>query len=151
MTRLVIPLLVLLLTLTACRTSDVVDLDDLPTPIDLTDLPTHAVLTENAPPEGYSSVNVPAINDGLASLGSWQSSTQIFFDGVVSGTPREINSSLIISEWYDLVGSSKRVVVASEGDLFTDNTTLGYEAVQMGPDYFVVEGEGCFQPTEKRR
>ncbi|GAB1421653.1 hypothetical protein MASR2M15_18340 [Anaerolineales bacterium] len=130
----------------ACR-SNIQNLADLPTPVDLTIAATDVVLTQNAPPPGFNQLHLPLINDGVNALTSWQSETLLRFQGYVTGTPREITATIQLAEAYDLVASARSVKVSSEGDLFVDNNTFAYEAVQLGPDYYVVNDERCFQPT----
>lgn len=129
-----------LLCLGACR-RDGQSLEQLPTPITPDAYATGIVLTQNAPPLGYESVSFPRIDDGLAELSGWRYEVLLQFDGVFARTTRPANTRTYAEVSYNQVASAKRVIAEISGDLMETNGL--YEAVQLGPDIFVVQDGTC--------
>lgn len=129
-----------ILCLGACR-RDSQAIEALPTPITPDAYATGIVLTQNAPPAGYESVAFPLIDMGLAELSGWRYEALFQFEGVFARTPRPATARTYTEVSYNQVASARRVVAQIDGDL----TEIGgiYEAVQLGPDIFVVRDGAC--------
>jgi len=116
---------------------------DLPTPADINALGTAVVLTENAPPAGFDTVSFPRVDDHLTSLSGWRYVVTLDFEGVFSGTTRETTASARAEVSYNRLGSARRVVVSTSGQLLGREEAVNYEAVRLGPDAFLVEDGVC--------
>lgn len=134
----------LLTALTACSGRRGLTLEDLPTQATFSELATADFLTQNAPPPGFrESVSFPRIDDNLDSLPGWHYTVTLEFDGVFARTPREAQASAQADVWYNQLGSARRVVVETVGELLGVEENLIYEAVRLGPDAFLVRDGIC--------
>lgn len=137
----------LLIPLTACTGRRGQSLDDLPTRASfdtLQDAATADFLTENAPPPGFrESVAFPQIDANLEALPGWHYTVTLQFDGVFARTPREAQASAQADVWFNQLGSARRVVVETVGELLGVDENLVYEAVRLGPDAFLVRDGVC--------
>lgn len=138
-TRLICLLALLILGLAACRNDDV----PLPTPMDINARATEIVLTQNAPPTGFSSVSFPQIDDNLRLLPGWRYTAILRFDGVVARTTRQVQTLTQAEVQFNQVASARRVVVTLRNDLQPQANTVNYEAVRLGPDAFLVRDGIC--------
>ncbi|MDX1993355.1 MAG: hypothetical protein SF029_13260 [bacterium] len=145
-------LLILLATalLTACqgRATPVI-----PTRIpSIEQLATSDFLTANAPPEGFrEQVIFPAIDANLPSLPNWRYEATLSFNGIFAGTPRPAAGTIRVQVWHNQLGTQRRVVIETSGELFgieTEGTVITREAVRLGPDTFLVENNACTRATE---
>ncbi len=120
-------------------------LQDIPTPItSFEDFATAQFMTENAPPEGFrEAVAFPLIDSSLRELSSWRYTLLVQFEGVFARTPRETSARTNIAVWFEQLGSARRVVVESAGELLRLDEGTRYEAVRLGPDTFFVQGDQC--------
>jgi len=137
--------LLLLLLLTACTGGRRgIQLEDIPTVANIDMLATAVVLTENAPPEGFRGpVSFPRVDQGLSSLPGWRYVVTLQFDGTFSDVPRDTSASATAEVWYNQLGSARRVVVSTSGELLGSDTDTSYEAVRLGPDAFLVREGAC--------
>jgi hypothetical protein len=139
--------LAVLCLLTACNGRRGQTIDLIPTPAEIDPLATAIYLTENAPPPGYrDSISFPQVDAGLNALDGWRYQVQLEFDGVFARTPRETTANATAEIWYKQVGSARRVVVSTSGELIgrEDNA---FEAVRLGPSAFLVRDNTCSQDT----
>jgi hypothetical protein len=119
-------------------------LEDLPTPANPEALATAIRLTENAPPEGYrESIAFPEVDAGLNELPGWRYVVYLEFDGTFARTPRETDASASAEVWFNQLGSARRVVVSTSGELLGREEDSQYEAVRLGPDAFLVRDSAC--------
>jgi len=146
MTRLIPLFLCCVLVLTACRERGLT-LDDLPTPITPSARGTEIVLTENAPPPNFGTVSFPRIDERLAKLSGWHYTVDMEFDGVFTQVDRRVYGRVTAEVWYNQIASARRVIVKSEGDLLGLEDPEQYEAVELGPDDFLVERGTCLTST----
>lgn len=146
--RLIPVFFALLIALTGCATRDITP-EALPTRADINALATEIVLTENAPPAGFSSVAFPRIDNRLDDLNGWRYSAEFIFEGVFTSTTRTAYAETRVDVSYDRIGSARRVVAYIESNLQGDETEpVNYEAVQLGPDYFLVRDGNCLTNAE---
>jgi hypothetical protein len=101
------------------------------------------VLTENAPPLGFSSIAVPVMDSGLNNLSGWHYEVLLEFDGVFAGTPRRTAARTKADVWFNQLGTARRVVLETSGDLLGQETPGEIEAVRLGNDYFLVRDDTC--------
>lgn len=131
---------IILLLLAACDPND----GDLivPTVADIDSLATAVVLTENAPPAGFSTVSFPNVDANLELLSGWRAEVNFEFDGVFSQTTRtaEVRTSATIT--YNQLASARHVV-AEIIDLNDAETVTQLEGVRLGPDTFLVRDGTC--------
>lgn len=139
MRKRLIALICLLLLLAGCRRQA----DPLPTLASVEGAATAVVLTENAPPAGYDAVAFPQIDDNLTALPGWHYTAIVQFDGVVARTTREISTRTQADVYYNQVASARRVVAEVRNDLQNQPEPIQYEAVQLGPDAFLVREGVC--------
>ena len=118
-------------------------LEDLPTPASFDSLATAQFLTQNAPPPGYQGpVSYPEVDGGLNALPGWRYIVHLEFDGVFARTPRPTSANANAEIWYRQVGSARRVVVQTAGELLGPEDNA-FEAVRLGPDAFLVRQDLC--------
>lgn len=146
MNRLLYIMLPCLLILTACRDRG---LEELPTPINPSIRGTEIILTENAPPPDFGSVQFPNIDDHLEMLSGWHYTVDMEFDGVFTQVDRRVSGRVTADVWYNQIASARRVIVKTEGDLLGLEEPEQYEAVQLGPDDFLVERGACLSNAEE--
>jgi hypothetical protein len=100
-------------------------------------------LTENAPPPEFRGVlSFPEVDAALADLEGWRYQVQLEFNGVFARTPRETSANATAEVWYKQVGSARRVVVNTSGELLGQENNA-FEAVRLGPDAFMVRQNTC--------
>jgi hypothetical protein len=138
-------LLCVMVAVSACGTSRRGQrLEDIPTVASVDALATSVVQTENAPPEGFRGpVSFPRVDQTLQSLNGWRYSVGLEFSGSFSDVARETSASANAEVWYNQIGSARRVVVTTSGELLGSDRSTAYEAVQLGPDAFLVEDGAC--------
>lgn len=137
-------LLLLAILLAACTGRRGQQVDDIPTLIPLDVAPTAFLLTENAPPPGFrESVAFPEVDARLNQLAGWRYLVTLEFDGIFARTPRETNATARAEVWYNQLGSARRVMVETSGELIGQEEDTSFEAVRMGPDAFLVRDNTC--------
>lgn len=137
-------LLILLAGLAAgCSSQRGQRLEDLPTPASFESLATAQFLTQNAPPPAYQGpVAYPEVDAGLTALPGWRYIVHLEFDGVFARTPRPASATANAEVWYRQIGSARRVVVQTAGELLGPEDNA-FEAVRLGPDAFLVRQDMC--------
>lgn len=134
--------------LTACNSQRGQTLEDLPTPAAMDSLATAQFLTSVAPPVGFrESVSFSEIDLNLNQLAGGRYRVELLFDGVFASTPRQTNANAVADVWFNQIGSSRRVIVATRGEMLgrEDNA---FEAVRLGPDSFLVQSGVCVTEVE---
>lgn len=121
-----------------CGTSSAI-----PTLIDIDASATQVVLTQNAPPPGFDTVDFTEIDANLSRLPGWRYDASLIFSGTYTRTTREANAATRANVWYNQVGSARRVVARVSGDLQEAEQDTRYEAVRLGPDAFLVRDGTC--------
>ncbi len=141
--------MMLLFALAACRGRGLTP-DDLPTVIpSIEEMATSVVLTENAPPPGYrDAVAFGRVDQNLRELEGWRYVMLLEFEGAFSQTNRPTEARAEATVWYNQIGSARRVIVDSSGELLQRPEGEVYEAVQLGPDAFLVRGSNCLSNVE---
>jgi len=115
----------------------------LPTPASIDGVATASYLTENAPPPDFRGVlSFPEVDAGLAELEGWRYQVQLEFNGVFARTPRETSANATAEVWFKQLGSARRVVVNTSGELLGKENNA-FEAVRLGPDAFMVRDNTC--------
>jgi len=137
-----IVLIILLFSLAACQNPADEDLA-IPTLANIDSLATAIVLTENAPPTGFSTVSFPRIDDNLVALSGWRYEMTFAFDGVFARTPRTAVTSTHASVTYNQLGSARRVVAQIDDDIESQTDPISLEGVRLGPDAFLVREDVC--------
>jgi hypothetical protein len=133
--------ILLLALLAACNRGQ--DIASLPTPASIDGVATAMYLTENAPPPDFRGVlSYPEVDAGLAELEGWRYQVQLDFNGVFARTPRETSANATAEVWFKQLGSARRVVVNTSGELLGQENNA-FEAVRLGPDAFMVRGNTC--------
>jgi hypothetical protein len=119
--------------------------DVVPTQASLEDLATALPLTQNAPPHPYNGevTRFSLVDNELNELSGWRYVVQLEFDGVFSRTPRETQASARAEVWFNQLGSARRVIFNTSGDLIGQDENVAYEAVRLGPDSFLVQDNTC--------
>jgi hypothetical protein len=142
-------LLMLVLSMTACRGRGQT-LDDIPTLIPNVDaLSTSVAQTETAPPEGYrETVSYETVDNNLRDLDGWHYRVQLGFDGVFSQTDRVTSATAAATVYGNQIASSRRVIVESDGELLQQPEGASFEAVRLGPDAFLVRNGVCLSNAE---
>ncbi len=131
-------LLVLLCVLAGCNATELP-----PTVMSLEGRATEIVLTENAPPEGFSTVSFPQISANLTALAGWRYEAVMEFDGVFARTTRPARARTTAIVYYNQIASARRVVASIANDLQANAAPIEYEAVRLGPDAFLVRDGVC--------
>lgn len=129
----------------ACTTTRGLQPEDIPTQASLNDLATALPLTENAPPSPFNrpQTTFDAIDNHLLDLPGWRYVVQLDFDGTFARTPRQTSASARAEVWFNQLGSARRVVLSTTGELIGQQDDPGYEAVRLGPDSFLVREGAC--------
>jgi hypothetical protein len=119
--------------------------DVVPTQASLEDLATALPLTQNAPPAPYNGdvTRFSLVDNDLNELPGWHYVVQLEFDGVFSRTPRQTQASARAEVWFNQLGSARRVLFTTSGDLIGQEEDVAYEAVRLGPDAFLVQDNTC--------
>lgn len=142
-------LLMLLIALPACSGRRGQDISTLPTRASFEsaeEAVTAIAMTENAPPEGFrEAVAFPEVDANLAALPGWRYLVTLEFDGVFARTPRETSATARAEVWFNQLGTARRVLVETSGELIGQETSerAVYEAVRLGPDAFLVRDNTC--------
>lgn len=119
-------------------------LEDIPTIASVDALATAVIQTENAPPEGFRGpVSFPVVDQNLQLLPGWHYTVRLEFTGTFNAVARETSASANAEVWYNQLGSARRVVVSTSGELLGSESSTSYEAVQLGPDAYLVEDGVC--------
>lgn len=124
--------------------------DDLPTRVPSIDaLATSVVLTENAPPPPYNEqISFDRVDSNLRELEGWHYTVLLAFDGAFAQTGRETSAEARAEVWFNQIASARRVVVESSGELLQRPEGDTFEAVQLGPDAFLVQRGVCLSNVE---
>jgi hypothetical protein len=137
----VFALIVLIPLLAGCNRG--LDIKNVATPATVDGLATAQYLTENAPPPEYrGTVSFPEVDAGLDNLEGWRYQVQLEFNGVFARTPRETSANATAEVWFKQLGSARRVVVNTSGELLGKENNA-FEAVRLGPDAFMVRENTC--------
>lgn len=124
-------------------------LDDLPTPmVDLNAAATAQMMTQNAPPPGYrSGVSLPQLDAGADAVSNYHAVISLSFDGVIADTPRPATGRITADVYYNELGTQRRVLLRTEGELLTGGEPTTLEAVRLGNDTYLVQDNTCRQTT----
>lgn len=117
--------------------------DPIPTPASIEGLATAQFLTDVAPPEGFREIiRFPEVDANHNVLAGGRYVVELEFNGAFSNTPRPTTATARAEVWFNQLGSSRRVVVETAGELLgrADNT---FEAVKLGPDSFLLQTGAC--------
>jgi hypothetical protein len=140
-------IVILLLVLTACSGRRGQDANTLPTRASFDSAitaVTAAAMTENAPPEGFrGAVSFPEVDANLTALSGWRYLVTLEFDGVFARTPRETSATARAEVWFNQLGTARRVLVETAGEMIGQEENAIYEAVRLGPDAFLVRDNTC--------
>jgi hypothetical protein len=119
------------------------DTATIPTPASIEGLATAQFLTDVAPPEGFREmIRFPEVDANHNELAGGRYVVELEFNGAFSNTPRPTTATARAEVWFNQLGSSRRVVVQTAGELLgrADNT---FEAVRLGPDSFLLQSGAC--------
>lgn len=143
-------LLLLIGLLAGCRGRGMTP-DDIPTLVpSVDDLATAVMLTENAPPPGFrDAVSFEQVDKNLRELEGWRYEVLLEFEGVFTQTNRPTDARAEATVWYNQLGSARRVLVESSGELLQRPEGETFEAVRLGPDAFLVRGGNCLANAEE--
>lgn len=134
----------LMLLLASCQSGRGLRPEDIPTPAEVNGVATAQVLTQNAPPEGFrDTVSYPQVDAGLRDLPGWRYLVELSFDGVFTRTPRQTSATARAEVWFNQLGSARRMMVETAGELIGQREDAAYEAVRLGPDAFLVQNNVC--------
>ncbi len=123
------------------------DSSNLPTQAALDPLATAQYLTQNAPPPEYrGAISFPEVDANLEDIEGWRYQVQLEFNGVFARTTRETTANASAEVWYKQVGSARRVVVTTSGELIGKENNA-FEGVRLGPDSFMVRQNTCVTDT----
>jgi hypothetical protein len=137
-------LLLAVIGLAACTTRRGQQLADIPTLASPESLATAQLLTENAPPPGFDEqVVFPEVDLQLTALEGWRYVVTLEFNGIFARTPRETSATARAEVWYNQLGSARRVIVETAGELIGQQVDNTFEAVRLGPDAFLVRNDVC--------
>lgn len=138
---------ILLVLLAACTGRRGQDINQLPTQASFDsaiDAVTAVAMTENAPPEGFrEAVAFPEVDTNLTALPGWRYLVTLEFNGVFARTPRETSATARAEVWFNQLGSARRVLVETAGEMIGQEENAVYEAVRLGPDAFLVRDNTC--------
>ena len=141
--------LLLLAALAAC-TPRGLSPQDIPTQASISDMSTALPLTQNAPPAPFNGTvtSFSAIDNNLDQLPGWRYVVQLDFNGVFADTPRQANASAQAEVSFNQLASARHILVSTSGELIGQTDNTNYEAVQLGPDNFLVHGGACEKNTD---
>lgn len=139
--------------LSACTTPRGLQPEDIPTRASLSGLSTALPLTENAPPAPFAGTvtTFSSVDNGLPDLPGWRYVVTLDFDGVFADTPREASASARAEVSFNQLGSARRILVNTSGELIGQTEDTTYEAVRLGPDNFLVQNGACTTDTTSAR
>lgn len=133
--------------LAACNPQRGLRLEDIPTPASfdaLQEAATAQVMTENAPPPDYrEQVSFPETDSGLTGLTGWRYIVTLGFDGAFAADGQPASATARAEVWFNQLGSARRVLVETSGELIGQGENTTFEAVRLGPDAFLVQGDTC--------
>jgi hypothetical protein len=136
-------LLFFIFALAACNSQRGQTLEQIPTPAQINRLATAQYLTQNAPPPDYRGpAAIPEVDAGLSDLPGARYIVHLEFNGVFANTPRQTNASANAEVWLRQIGSARRVIVSTSGELLGKENNA-FEAVRLGPDAFMVRQNTC--------
>ena len=134
--------LLIVLALTACGRRSTPE--PIPTVADIHALATAQIMTQNAPPAGWRDpISFPQVDKGLTSLSGWRYEVTLQFDGNFTGTTRKTTANARAQVSFNQMGSARRVVISTSGELLGRTEDTAYEAVRLGPDAFLVQNNTC--------
>lgn len=143
----------LLVALAACTGRRGQDISNLPTLASFesaAEAATAAVMTENAPPPGFrESVAFPEVDANLEALPGWRYLVTLEFNGAFARTPRETSATARAEVWFNQLGSARRVLVETAGEMIGQEENAVYEAVRLGPDAFLVRDNTCLSNADE--
>lgn len=138
----------LMLMVTACEPRQLTPVPP-PTVADVEALGTAIVLTQNAPPPPYNvEIRFPQIDDHLQALAGWRYEVRLEFNGVFARTTRPAQATASAEVQFNQLGSARRVVLNTSGELIGQTENNAYEAVRLGPDAFLVREQICQSGTD---
>jgi hypothetical protein len=119
--------------------------DDLPTPLaDLNLAATAQVMTQNAPPPRFANgVSVPRLDSGLDDVAHYRARIALDFDGVFADTPRPARGHVDADVSYTELGTLRRVVIRTDGELLATGEASQLEAVRIGGETYLVQDNLC--------
>ncbi len=122
----------------------------IPTVASIEGLATAQTMTQNAPPTAWrATISFPQVDKGLASLSGWRYEVTLSFNGKFTGTTRATTASAQAQVYFNQLGSARRVVVSTSGELLGRTEDTAYEAVRLGPDAFLVQNNTCLSNAEQ--
>ncbi len=141
--------LILLTALASCSTPRGLQPEDIPTRASINDLATALPLTENAPPAPYNGAvtTFSQIDNQLDALAGYRYVVQLDFTGTFSDTPRQANASARAEVSFNQLASARHILLTTSGELIGQTEDTSYEAVQLGPDNFLVINDACTSDT----
>lgn len=137
--------------LAGCRSMRGQRIEDIPTLVqDIDAFATQQIQTRNAPPPGFrDSVSFAQIDAHLSSLPGWRYVVTLEFRGSFSQTPRETDAFVRAEVWFNQLGSARRIVFSTSGELIGQDEAESWEAVRLGPDAFLVRDGVCMSNVEQ--
>lgn len=141
-------LLLLILLLAGCRERQSGP-PELPTQMDINARATEIILTQDAPPPGFSQISVPRIDANLEALNGWRYTADVIFDGVFASTTRRASAETAVEVSYNRIASARRVQAQIESNLQQQAQPVQYEAVRLGPDAFLVRDGVCLDNADE--
>jgi hypothetical protein len=122
----------------------------IPTVASVEGLATAQVMTQNAPPTAWqNTISFPQVDKGLTSLSGWRYEVTLSFTGKFTGTTRDTTASAQAQVYFNQLGSARRVIVSTSGELLGRTEDTAYEAVRLGPDAFLVQNNTCLSNAEQ--
>ncbi len=139
----------MLIALAACTTPRGLQPQDIPTRASLSDLATALPLTQNAPPAPYNGTvtTFTNVDNLLNDLPGWRYVVQLDFEGIFANTPRQANASARAEVSFNQLASARHILVSTSGELIGQPEDSSTEAVQLGPDAFLVRSGTCAKNT----
>jgi hypothetical protein len=136
-------------TLLACEVVDRIQDNDepvvAPTVADFAGLQTAQVLTQNAPPPGFSTAAFPEIDDNLRTAVYSRVLITLNFDGAYSNPtaedPSQVQSNMRIEIWNDEFNVARHVRIEFLGDVFSGEST-NLDIVRLSNQYFMLNPNG---------
>ena len=111
----------------------------MPTVASMEMVQTAVVLTQNAPPPGFSQVAFPQIDANLVKHPAWHSTIQLTFDGYLADTSEKAQGSLFADVYSDELTGNRRVLLKASGTAFGMDSIRDVEGVRLGTDYYLVD------------
>jgi hypothetical protein len=133
--------------LAACREREVVVV--LPTEVDINAAATAAVLTREAPPQGFETVSFPQIDQNTANLDHYRAEVSLSFEGNFARTPRLASATTTAMITVNRAQQAKRVESSFVNNLQDGNEPVQLDAVRLGEDDFVVQNGRCLTNADQ--